>query len=90
MAKRIAVLVRERQGEAFRVAVGLTLCDDKVEVYVLDRPVAATDENAANLRTLGELGVPVGTNSREGAGLEFVATDEIARRVLACDHVLPY
>lgn len=90
MAKRIAVLVRERQTEALRVAVGLTLRDDRVEVYILDRAVEPTPENRGYLDTLAELGMPVGTNAPGGAGLAFVPTDEIARRLLACDHVVVY
>lgn len=34
--KKIAVIVRDRQGEALRVAGGLTLADDTIEVFVLD------------------------------------------------------
>ena len=49
MAKKIAVLVRERQGEALRMAIGLTLRDDIVDVYVLDRPVDATEDNALSI-----------------------------------------
>jgi hypothetical protein len=90
MGGRIAVLVRERQGEALRVAAGLTLCDARVEVYVLDRPLAETAENAENLGLLAGLGVAVGTNSRSDPRLAYHSTAEIARRILACDHILPY
>jgi hypothetical protein len=34
--KKIAVIVRDRPGEALRVAGGLTLADDTIEVFVLD------------------------------------------------------
>ena len=90
MAKRIAVLVRERQGEALRVAVGLTLNDDRVEVFVLDRRLADTPENAANLGVLKELGMRVATNCPDNAGLELLSNAEIARRIAACDIILPY
>ena len=68
MAKKIAVLVRERQGEALRVAVGLTLDNDRVEVYVLDRKVAATPGNAANIEVLGEMGMRIATNCADNEG----------------------
>ena len=35
-AKKIAVIVRDRPAEALRVAGGLTLADDTIEVIVLD------------------------------------------------------
>lgn len=90
MAKRIAVLVRERQGEALRVAVGLTLNDDRVEVYVLDRKVADTPENATNIEVLREMEMRVATNCADNADLELLSNGELARRIAACDIVLAY
>jgi hypothetical protein len=90
VAKRLAVLVRERQTEALRVAVGLTLNDDRVEVYVLDRPLGGDPENAAYVDTLRQLGVRVATNCADNAGLELVTNAQLARRLAACDAVVPY
>ena len=69
MAKKIAVLVRERQEEALRVAVGLTLNDDLVEVYVLDRKVAATPGNAANIEALREMEMRIAHQLRRQRGI---------------------
>jgi hypothetical protein len=44
MSKKIAILVRDRQGEALRMAVGAILMDDAIDVYVLDRKVEDTEE----------------------------------------------
>ena len=90
MAKKIAVLARERQAEALRVAVGLTLNDDLVEVYVLDRKVAATPGNATNIEALREMDMWIGTNCADNEGLEMLSNAEIARRLAACDVILPY
>ena len=45
MAKKIAVLVRDRQGEALRMSVGITVMDDEVNVFVLDRAIESSEEN---------------------------------------------
>lgn len=90
MAKRIAVLVRERQDEALRVAVGLTLKDDRVEVFVLDRPLERTRENVMNVEVLEEMEMRVATTSPDDAVLERLSVAELARRVLACDIILTY
>lgn len=90
MAKRLGVLVRERQAEALRVAVGLTLKDDLVEVFVLDRKVADTPENATNVEMLKELEMRVATNCAENADLELLSNADLARRIAACDIILPY
>jgi hypothetical protein len=84
------VLVRERQGEALRVAVGLTLNENLVEVYVLDREVAATPGNAANIDALREMEIRIGTNCADNGDLELLSNAEFARRLAACDVVLPY
>ena len=90
MARRIAVLVRERQAEALRVAVGLTLKDDRVEVYVLDRKLADTPANATHIEALRELRLRVGTNCADNVGLELLSNAELARRIAACDVIVPY
>lgn len=90
MAKKIAVLVRERQGEALRVSVGLTLNDDRVEVFVLDRKVAETPENATNIEVLKEMEMRVATNSADNPDLEYLTNAQIARQIAACDIILPY
>lgn len=90
MAKKVAVLVRDRQAEALRMAVGLTLADDAIDVYVLDRKVEETDDNALNLETMKDMDVKAFSNSRENADMEFVPTEEIAGRLLGYDIVLSY
>ncbi len=90
MTKRIAVLVRDRQDEALRMAVGLTLRDDVIDVYVLDRAVQDTEENTLNLETLQELSQNVYTNVAGDGGPEFRSTEEIARLLPEYDHILPY
>ena len=57
MSKKIAVVVRERQGEALRMGVGLTLADDSVDVFVLDRKVEETEENALNIETFDKMDI---------------------------------
>jgi hypothetical protein len=90
MAKKIAVLVRDRQDEALRMGVGLTLADDTVEVYVLDRKVADNENNMLNVETMKDMDVKVYTNTRENADLEYLTTEEIAKKILECDNILPY
>jgi hypothetical protein len=90
MAKKIAVLVRDRQEEALRMSVGLILLDDQVEVYLLDRKLEETKESLLHYETLKEMEMKVYSNSRENEGMEYVPTEEIAQRLLQYDHVLPY
>ncbi|HEC96961.1 MAG TPA: hypothetical protein ENI58_02185 [Nitrospirae bacterium] len=90
MAKKIGVLVRDRQGEALRMAVGETLMDDIIDVYVLDRKVEETEDNTLNIETMKDMEMKVYTNYKENEGLEYLSTEEIALKLLEYDHILPY
>ena len=90
MQKKIAVLVRERQGEALRMSLGLILGDDVVDVYVLDRKLQQTEESALHLETMREMEMKLYTNCRENADMEYLTTAEIARRLPQYDNILPY
>ena len=90
MAKKIAVLVGENQDEALRMGVGLTLADDEISVYVLDKKLASNDQNDLNLETMQDLDVSVFTNTSENADLELLTDEEIASRLTDFDHVFMY
>jgi hypothetical protein len=90
MSKKIAVLVRDRQGEALRMAVGAILMDDIVEVYVLDREVEKNDDNDLNLETMDDLDIKKYTNFKGNEGMEYVTAGEIAKKLLDSDHIVPY
>lgn len=88
--KRIAVLVRDRESEALRMALGLTLMDDLVDVYVLDHRLAGADEDLMNLDLMGEVGIKVYSNLCDDPRAQYRPMEEIARQLLEYDHVLPY
>ncbi len=90
MAKKIAILVRERQDNALRMAVGITLMDDAIDVYILDRKVAHSEENDLNLETIKDMGMGLYTNSKENEDMQYLSTEEIAKRLLEYDHIVPF
>jgi len=88
--KKIAVLIRERQDEALRMALGITLCDDQIDIYVLDRKLESSEKNDNNLRVARELEMNLYTNCDENEDMTLLSTAEIAEKLLAYDSVLPY
>jgi len=90
MAKKIAILVRDRQGEALRMGVGAILADDEVHAYVLDRKVEENDENNLNVETMGDMDVKLYTNCKDNANMEYISTEDIAKKLVEYDHVIPY
>ncbi len=90
MSKKIAVLARDRQGEALRMSVGITLLDDTIDVYILDRKVEETEENEMNLEAMKDMEMKIYTNTKENPDFEYLSTEDIARRLLDYDVVIPY
>lgn len=90
MTKRIAMIVRDRQSEALRVAGGLTLMDDIVEVFVLDRKLDAADPEVARpLELVNELELKVWSNVGQD-GAERITLEDMAKKLLDFDVVVPY
>ncbi|MEJ2684913.1 MAG: hypothetical protein P8Z71_11025 [Candidatus Sulfobium sp.] len=89
MKKKIAVLVRDRQGEALRMAVGLTLEDDEVNVFVMDNKLSDEEAVTVNIETLRDLDIKMYSNNPDN-GLEVMRTEDIARALVNYDNVIPY
>lgn len=88
--KKIAVIVRDRQAEALRVAGGLTLADDTIEVFILDRALdAANPEVAKPLELVKDLDLKVYSNNASNAGA-VINIEEMAKKLLEYDIVVPY
>ena len=90
MTRKIAVLVRDRQDEALRMSIGLTLMDDAIDVYVLDKKINETADNALNIETIKEMGMKLYSNCAENADMEYLSTKEISQKIPSYDHILAY
>jgi len=90
LMKKIAVIVRDRQSEALRMGVGLTILNDRVDIFVIDQKLEETEDVRFNLEMTREIGLKLFTNVRENSGMEYIPLCEIADRLLQYDHVLPY
>ena len=87
--KRIAVIVRDRKSEALRMAVGLTLADDEVNVFIMDDKLESDDDISLNLETLSVLDCAIYTNNPANK-FEQKSTEEIADSLTGYDIVIPY
>lgn len=89
-AKKIAVIVRDRQGEALRVSGGLTLADDTIEVFVLDGKLDKDNLQIAQpLELVTDLDLKVYSNNAEN-GFTTISIEEMAKKLLEYDMVVPY
>lgn len=90
MNKKIAVVVTDRQEEALRMSIGLTLADDEVDVYFLDKKLIHTGDNDLNIETGRELGVSLYSTCEQTDDLTQISSEELAGKLLSYDHILPY
>ncbi|MBI5848979.1 MAG: hypothetical protein HZB31_13725 [Nitrospirae bacterium] len=90
MAKKIGVVVRDRHAEALRMAIGLSLEDDEVHVYLMDCLLDCKEQGiAATLEVLNDLGMRIVSN-RPDNSFEVMDTDAIARELVHFDSVISY
>ncbi len=89
-AKKIAVIVRDRQGEALRVSGGLTLADDSVDVFLLDGKLDRNDPAVAQpLELVNDLELKVFSTNPDN-GFPTITLEDMARKLLDYDVVVPY
>jgi len=88
--KKIAVIIRDRQGEGLRVAGGLTLADDIIEVFILDSALDKdSPEVAQPLELVSDLELKVYSNNPEN-GYATITLEDMAKKLLEYDIVVPY
>lgn len=88
--RKIAVIVRNRQEEALRMALGIAILDDSVDIYILDNKLKETEKNLMNLEMIKAMGLKIFTNLKENAGINYLASEEIADKLLEYDHIITY
>jgi hypothetical protein len=87
--KRVAVIIRDRHDEGLRMAVGLTVLGDSVDVYVMDTLIEKAARIDMILEALHQMGGSIYTNE-PGNPFQLAVTDEVAARLTSYDAVLPY
>lgn len=91
--KQIAVLVRRQQAEAFRVAAGMTLAGNGVDVYLLERlrvedPEVQEQLDTLDLADISPIVVCLDGGDSSGGELPTIEAAGLAQRVLEYDGVL--
>lgn len=90
--KKIAVIVRDRQAEAFRMSVGLTVLDDTIDVFIT-QPVKNDEETLIQLegiKEMMEMGIIRVFSIRQGTDFQYITMEDMAGKILEYDHILPY
>lgn len=90
MKKRIAVIVANRQDEAIRMSIGLTLADDEVDLFFINELHSDTKEVQLNISTGKELGISMYSICEHNKIFEEISPHQLSKYLLEYDHILPY
>ncbi len=91
--KKIAVILTNTYGhsEGLRMAAGLSLLDDRVDIYLIDKDFDVKDtlaiENYLNMIKL--VGIGLYSNFKKDE-FNFISTADIGRKFPEYDYVIPY
>ncbi|MCL4472386.1 MAG: hypothetical protein M1539_02195 [Actinobacteria bacterium] len=88
--KKLAVIVRDRQGEALRMSLGLVLADDEVTVYNLGAPIERNDDNNLNIESLEMMDCKLFSVNQADEGFEQINMQQVPLKLLEYDHVIAY
>lgn len=87
--RKIALLIRDRQAEAMRMGLGLTILNDRIDIY-FTQGLESSIHSSPDLALIKELGLKVYTLTEENKDFEYLSPKDAAHKLLEYDIVLPY
>ncbi|MHB8159252.1 MAG: hypothetical protein ACYDGS_01945 [Thermoleophilia bacterium] len=88
--KKIAVIVRDREGEALRMSLGLVLADDEVSVFNLGSVIERNDDNNLNIESLEMMDCILYSVNEKDENFQTIAMQDVPAKLLDYDHVVAY
>jgi sulfur relay (sulfurtransferase) DsrF/TusC family protein len=95
--KKIAVIISNRQAEALRVAAGLTLLDDAVDIFLLDNKLNTLTEpsilkNIQMLNMIESVGYFYNFKDESSFYNKFIFLNNtlLAKKLLDYDYIIKY
>ena len=89
MQKKIAILAKENHNEAFRIAAGLTILDDTIDIFVLGNELENNEQMQNSLKLTAAMDLKIYTNNPANKQMTYIPTDELAIKLLEYDLVDP-
>lgn len=89
--KKIAVILTGRQSEGIRMAAGLSLLDDKVDIYLIDKDFDERDLQVIekHLEMIESVGIGLYSNFIK-KGFNFISNVDCGKKFSAYDYIIPY
>ncbi len=84
----IAVIARNRPGEALRMSIGLTVLNDSVDIFLTEK-FKKEESTETQLEAIKDLNLKV-YSTVPGSQYEYISPDILADKLLEYEKVLPY
>jgi hypothetical protein len=85
---RIAVIARDKQGEALRMSIGLTVLDDSIDIFITEK-LKKDESIETQIEALRDLKLNV-YSTRSDSEFTYISPEAMADKLLEYDKVLPY
>lgn len=89
MPKKVAVLIKDNEQEGLRMAIGLTIGNHEVTVFLINKKLESSEINKLNIETLKEVGAKIFSNNPED-NFEKITIDDMGTLLPQYDVVIPY
>ncbi len=89
--KKIAVILTGRQSEGVRMAAGLSLLDDNVDIYLIDKDFNGRDLQIIekHIEMVRSVGIGLYSNFFK-EGFEFISNTDFGNKFSEYDYIIPY
>ena len=87
MSKKYAIVTKDRQGEAFRVGLGLILLDDEVEIFIVGSPLSDEEMAKSQFANVKEMELPL---HFVGGADSTMSDSDFSKGLPEFDQVIPF
>ncbi len=84
----IAVVARDKQGEALRMSIGLTVLNDSLDIFLTEK-FKKEEITETQLEVIRDLNLKI-YSTVSGSQFEYISPEALADKLLEYEKILPY
>ena len=84
----IAVVARDKQGEALRMSIGLTVLNDSIDIFLTEK-FKKEESTKTQLEVIRDLNLKI-YSTVSGSQFEYISPEALADKLLEYEKILPY
>ena len=84
----IAVVARDKQGDALRMSIGLTVLNDSLDIFLTEK-FKKEEITETQLEVIRDLNLKI-YSTVSGSQFEYISPEALADKLLEYEKILPY